>query len=220
VGRGDGQSRCFVHTPSRTIRDRFVSYKRYRLVAVGVAGWYASVAVRSLMTALNMAFDVKEDRRAWRRYPLSVLLAIGLMLTIALAGLLMLVGARGVGMLLARVGLGEGLASIWQWLHWPAVGLLLIVAADLTYHLLPNHQQPFRLFTPGAILAVLVWLVASADIHYYVLNFANYSVMYGALGAVLMLILYFYVTVAVSLLGAEVNAVIRDASRKGAHEEG
>src|SRR5215217_5152512 len=72
----------------------------------------------------------------------------------------------------------------------------------------------------GAVLAVIVWVVASAALHYYVLNFANYSVMYGALGAVLMLLLYFYISAAVLLLGAEVNAVIRDASRRGGGEGG
>jgi membrane protein len=61
-------------------------------------------------------------------------------------------------------------------------------------------------------LAVIVWLVASAGLHYYVLNFANYSVMYGALGAVMLLLLFFYLSAGVLLLGAEVNAVIRNAS--------
>jgi membrane protein len=98
--------------------------------------------------------------------------------------------------------------------------LLLIVAAALTYNLLPNDEEPFQFLTPGAILAVIVWVVASVGLHYYVLNFANYSVMYGALGAVLMLLLYFYVSAAVLLLGAEVNAVIRNASRKSGQEGG
>ena len=189
--------------------------------AVAVAVWYASVAVRALMTALNVAFDVKEDRPAWRRYLLSMLLAIGFALTIALASALMLVGRPPVmSSLLARLGLGEGLASVWQWLRWPAAVLLLMVVLALTYHLLPNDEEPFRLVTPGAILAVTVWVVASVGLHYYVLNFANYSVMYGALGAVLMLLLYFYVSAAVLLFGAEVNAVIRNASRKGGREGG
>jgi len=188
--------------------------------AVAVALWYASVAVRSLMTALNVAFDVKEERLARRRYPLSMLLAIGFALAIALASALMLVGTPVMSSLLARLGLGGGLASVWAWLRWPAAVLLLMVAAALTYHLLPNDEEPFQFLTPGAILAVIVWVVASVGLHYYVLNFANYSVMYGALGAVLMLLLYFYVSAAVLLLGAEVNAVIRNASRKSGQEGG
>jgi membrane protein len=188
--------------------------------AVAVAVWYASVAVRSLMTALNVAFDVEEDRPAWRRYPLSMLLAIGFALTIALTSALMLIGTPVMSTLFVRLGFGEGLASVWEWLRWPAAVLLLMVAAALTYHLLPNDGEPFRFLTPGAVLAVIVWVVASVGLHYYVLNFANYSVMYGALGAVLMLLLYFYVSAAVLLLGAEVNAVIRDASRRGGREGG
>jgi membrane protein len=188
--------------------------------AVAVAVWYASVAVRSLMTALNVAFDVKEDRPAWRRYSLSMLLAIGFALTIALATALMLVGTPVMSASLARLGFGEGLASAWQWLRWPAAVLLLMVVVALTYHLLPNDKEPFQFVTPGAILAVTVWVVASVSLHYYVLNFANYSVMYGALGAMLMLLLYFYVSAAVLLFGAEVNAVIRNASRKCERVEG
>jgi membrane protein len=186
--------------------------------AVAVAVWYASVAVRSLMTALNTAFDVKEDRPPWRRYPLSMLLAIGFALTIALATTLMLVGTPVMSIILARLGLGEGLASVWQWVRWPAAVLLLMVVVALAYHLLPNDEEPFQFVTPGAILAVTVWVVASVGLHYYVLNFANYSVMYGALGAVLMLLLYFYVSVAVLLFGAEVNAVIRNAAQKNRRE--
>jgi membrane protein len=188
--------------------------------AVAVAVWYASVAVRSLMTALNVVFEVQEDRPAQIRYPLSMLLAMGFALTIAIASGLMLVGKPTISPLLARLGFSEGLASVWDWLRWPAAVLLLMVAAALTYHVLPNDEEPFRFLTPGAVLAVIVWVVASAGLHYYVLNFANYSVMYGALGAVLMLLLYFYVSAAVLLLGAEVNAVIRDASRRGGGEGG
>ena len=182
--------------------------------AVIVAVWYASVAVRSLMTALNVVFEVQEDRPAQIRYPLSMLLAVGFSLTIAIASALMLVGKPIIRTLFARLGFGEVLASAWVWLRWPAAVLLLMVAAALTYHVLPNDEEPFRFLTPGAVLAVIVWVVASAALHYYVLNFANYSVMYGALGAVLMLLLYFYVSAAVLLLGAEVNAVIRDVSRR------
>jgi membrane protein len=186
--------------------------------ALAVAVWYTSVAVRSLMTALNVVFEVQEDRPAQIRYPLSMLLAIGFSLTIAIASALMLVGKPIISTLFARLGLGEVLASVWEWLRWPAAVLLLMVAAALTYHILPNDEEPFRFLTPGAVLAVIVWVVASTSLHYYVLNFANYSVMYGALGAVLMLLLYFYVSAAVLLLGAEVNAVIRDASRRGGGE--
>jgi membrane protein len=188
--------------------------------AVAVAVWYASVAVRSLMTALNVAFEVKEDRPARIRYPLSMLLAIGFALTVTLTSALMLIGTPIVSTLLGRLGFGEDLASVWQWLRWPAAVLLLMVVVALTYYLLPNDEEPFQFVTPGAILAVTVWVVASVGLHYYVLNFANYSVMYGALGAVLMLLLYFYVSAAVLLLGAEVNAVIRDASRRGGQEGG
>jgi membrane protein len=180
--------------------------------AVTVAVWYTSVAVRSLMTALNVVFDAEERRPVWRRYPLSILLAVGFATAIALAGTLMLVGTPVMRRLLSRVGVNEEFASLWAWLQWPAAVLLLVAVIALAYYLLPNDEEPFQFVTPGAVLAVIVWLVASAGLHYYVLNFANYSVMYGALGAVMLLLLFFYLSAGVLLLGAEVNAVIRNAS--------
>jgi membrane protein len=164
------------------------------------------------MTALNVVFDAEERRPVWRRYPLSILLAVGFATAIALAGTLMLVGTPVMRRLLSRVGVNEEFASLWAWLHWPAAVLLLGAVIALAYYLLPNDEEPFQFVTPGAVLAVIVWLVASAGLHYYVLNFANYSVMYGALGAVMLLLLFFYLSAGVLLLGAEVNAVIRNAS--------
>jgi membrane protein len=180
--------------------------------AIAVALWYTSLAVRSLMTALDVAFDVEERRPARRRYPLSIILAVGFSAAIALAGTLMLVGTPVMRRLLSRVGMNEDFASVWGWLRWPAAVLLLMAVVALAYYLFPNDEEPFRFVTPGAVLAVTVWLVTSAGLRYYVLNFANYSVMFGAMGAVMLLLLFFYVSAGVLLLGAEVNAVIRNAS--------
>jgi membrane protein len=184
------------------------------IAAVVVAIWYASVGVRSLMSALNVAYDTEEGRPAWKRYPLSIFLTVALAVTIALTSALLLVGSRALEELMSRVGAGEGFVGVWAWVRWPAAVLLLMLAVALIYNLGPDVDEPFRFVTPGAVLAVVVWIAASLGFHYYLLNFVNYSVMYGSLGAVLMLLLYFYVLAAVLLLGAETNAVIDEVSKE------
>jgi membrane protein len=188
------------------------------LAAIVVAVWSASTAVRTLMTAVNVAYGAEDRRPAWKRYPLSILLAVGLTLATVLASALMLIGAGLATKLLSQMGVSQELVAIWTWLRWPLAVLVLMIAVALVYHISPDIEEPFHFITWGTILAVSAWVVASVLLHYYVLHFANYSVMYGALGAVLMLLLYFYVLAAVLLLGAEVNAGMRGAS-KGAEEE-
>ena len=183
------------------------------LAAVAVAIWYGSVGVRSLMSALNIAYGVEDEYPAWKSYPLSIVLTVGLMLAIALVTALMLVGPKVMANLLSsQIGLGQEWVALWSWVRWPLAVILLLLSVAVVYHFGPNTGESFRLLTPGAVLAVTVWMGASLGFHYYVLNFANYSVMYGSLGAVLMLLFYFYISAAVLLLGAEVNAVIRNAS--------
>jgi membrane protein len=86
---------------------------------------------------------------------------------------------------------------------------------SIVYWAIPNVSQPYRLITPGAVLAVIVWVVASLSFSFYLANFANYSVIYGSLGAAFALLLYFYVSAAVLLFGAEVNEAIHHCTSEG-----
>lgn len=114
------------------------------------------------------------------------------------------------------VGLGGTFVALWTWLRIPVAVLLLVVVLALVYYLFPNTKQPFRLVTPGAVLAAVVWLAASLGFAYYAANFANYSATYGSLGAIVLL-LYFFISSAVLLFGAEVNA---EVYREAVEEEG
>ena len=120
----------------------------------------------------------------------------------------MLVGPQVVEWLAGQVGLGTLFVMLWAWLRFPAAILLLMVFVALVYYMFPNTDQPFRFITPGAILAVIVWVATSFGFSYYVSNFANYSVTYGSFGAVIVLLLYIFISAAVLLFGAEVNAEI------------
>lgn len=180
------------------------------LLSFGIIGaiWSASAGVRGLMDALNVAYDVDERRPAWKRYLLSIIYTLALAALIILAAGLMLIGPRAISWLAEQVGLGQAFTTLWSWLRLPIAALLLMCSVAVVYYALPNVDQRFRFITPGAVLAVLVWIVASLGFGYYVSNFANYQATYGSLGAVVILLLHFYLSATTLLLGAELNAVI------------
>jgi membrane protein len=107
------------------------------------------------------------------------------------------------------VGLDEIFISLWMWLRLPVALVLLMLTVSTVYWAIPNVNNPYRLITPGAVLSVTVWVLASLGFSVYLANFANYSVIYGSLGAAFALLLYFYISAAVLLMGAEVNVAIQ-----------
>ncbi len=178
------------------------------LSVIAIAVWSVSRAVNSLTKALHTIYGVGESRPAWKRIGLQLFFAPSLAITVILAVALLLIGPRSVEWIAGLVGLDEIFVSLWAWLRLPVALVLLMLAVSLIYWAIPNVNQPFRLITPGAALAVISWLVASLAFSFYLTNFADYSVIYGSLGAAIALLLYFYISATVLLLGAEVNAAI------------
>jgi len=179
--------------------------------SVILAVWAASAGMRSVMNALNVAYDVEETRPAWQRYPLSILYTIGLAAVVIASAAFRLIGPRAAAGLASQLGLTATITMVWSWLRWPLVILLLLLLVALIYYLGPNIEQPFRYVTPGSVSAVLVWILASLGFSAYVENFGNYGATYGSLGGMVVLLLYFFVSSAVLLLGAEINATIHPA---------
>jgi membrane protein len=192
----------------REVVDEIQNRPRGGLLSFGIvaAVWGSSSGIRSLMNALNVAYDVEETRPMWKRYFLSVLYTIGFAVLLMAAAALMVLGPEGIEWLADQVGLGPLFVTLWTWLRWPALVLLLMLVAALVYRLLPNVEQPFRLITPGAVVAVVIWIIASVGFALYVSNLTNYSATYGSLGGVIVLLFFFYISGAVLLLGAEINA--------------
>ncbi|MFC0666611.1 YihY/virulence factor BrkB family protein [Azotobacter chroococcum] len=191
--------------------------ERVGLFSVGIlaALWTASAGVRSTMLAMNKAYDVKEGRPAWKRIPLSVLYTIGIALMLLSAAALMLVGPQVMGWLAGWVGLEQLIVILWTWLRWPLAVLLLILVVATIYYVAPDVEQRFHFITPGSVLAVLVWIAASLGFGFYVRNFANYDATYGSVGAIIVMLLYFFISAAVLLFGAEMNAVIEHRHPEG-----
>jgi membrane protein len=180
------------------------------LLSFGIVAalWGAASGVRALMKALNRAYDVEETRATWKLYALSIVFTVGFAVLLIAATALMLLGPQAIEWLADQAGLGGAFVTLWTWLRWPVAVILLMLTTALIYYVTPNVDQPFRFITPGAAIAVIVWILASIGFSIYVSNFANYSATYGSLGGVIVLIFYFYITAMVLLLGAEINAEV------------
>jgi len=184
-------------------------------VGIVIALWTASAGVRLMMSAMNAAYDVPEGRPVWKRIPLSIFYTVGIAGMLLVAAALMVLGPQVMEWIAAQVGMQEVIVTVWTILRWPAIVILLMVAVALIYYVMPDVKQKFRFITPGSVLAVVVWIIASLGFAYYVKTFADYNAMYGSIGAIIVLLLYFYISSAVLLLGAEMNAVIEHMSQEG-----
>jgi membrane protein len=181
------------------------------LVIVGavLALWTLSGAMNALMRALNRAYDRTETRGFLRQR----LTALGMLVWVLLAGLLTF-GLLVLGPQLADwIGQATGTEDAIRWIWWTAQWPILILALLLSFagilYLGPNVDHPrWRLLTPGALVAVVVWLVASAGFAFYVSRFGSYNKAWGSLAAVVVMLTWLWLSALALLLGAEVNAEV------------
>ena len=195
------------------------------LLSFGIvfAIFIASAAIRATMHAFNIAYDVEQERAIWVQYPYSILYTLLFAVLVIAAVALMVLGPRVAEWFAGLVGLGELFVALWTYFRWPAAVLLLVVVVALINYLFPNVEQRFRFITPGAVLSVVAWIAASLGFSLYVstLGEGSYTATYGSIGAIIVLLLYLYISAAVLLLGAEVNAEIHrqaTADKDGALE--
>ena len=180
-----------------------------------VALWSSSAALVSITDALNRAYDIEEGRPWWKVRLTAVGLTVGLALFILVAFTLTMLGPTIADSLASRVGLGEAFALTWKIVQWPVVFVLLVVALALLNYFAPDAEQDWVWVTPGAVLAAMLWVIATLGFKFYVTNFADYNATYGSLGGVIVLMLWFYITGVAILVGAEMNAEIEHASPHG-----
>jgi membrane protein len=187
------------------------------ILTVGILGavWSSSAAVVAIVSALNRAYDIEEGRPWWKVR----LTAIGLTITLALfvlASLTLIVAGPAVAeRLAASFGLGAAFEWTWMVLQWPLAFAFVSTALGLVYYFGPDADQDWAWITPGAVVATALWVVVSLALKVYVANFADYNAMYGAVGAVIVLLLWFYISGLAILVGAELNAEIEHASPHG-----
>jgi membrane protein len=181
------------------------------LIIVGLAGsiWAASGYIGGFIRASNAIWDVEEGRPIWKTIPLR--LGITIVMLVLLVGTAMAVVLTGpladkVGKL---VGLGSAAVTAWDIAKWPVLVLIVGLMFSVLYYASPNVRQPgFRWVTPGGVFAVVAWIIVSAAFGVYVANFGSYNKTYGSLGAVVIFLVWLWLTNLAILFGAELNAEI------------
>src|SRR5436190_9608379 len=175
--------------------------------------WAASNGMTAITEALNVAYNVQESRPWWKRRLIAIGLTIGLSLLIVVALILVLFGGKIAGVLAANFGFGDLFIVSWKVVQWPVVLAFMLLAFALIYYLAPDlHEQKWTWVTPGSVSGVVLWLLVSAGFKLYLHFFNSYSNTYGTLGAVIILMLWFYLTGAAILIGGEVNSEIENAA--------
>ena len=187
------------------------------LLTFGVlaALWSSSAAMVAATSALNAAYDIEEARPWWKVRIIAVGLTIALAVFILLSFTLVLAGPEIAEYLGRTLRMGPVIEWSWKILQWPLVFALVSTGIGLVYYFAPDADQDWTWITPGAVVATLLWVVASLIFRVYVTRFGNYNATYGAIGGVMVLLLWFYVSSLAILVGAEMNAEIEHASPYG-----
>jgi membrane protein len=179
------------------------------LAIVGIAGalWSASGYVGAFMRAANIIYDVEEGRPVWKTIPLQLGLTVAAVVLLAVSA----AGIVATGSVAERAGQLVGLGStgvlVWDIAKWPVIAALVSLAFALLYWAAPNVKQPgFRWVSPGGVLAVVLWVLASVGFGFYVTHFGSYNKTYGSLGGVIVFLVWLWISNVAVLLGAELDA--------------
>jgi len=168
--------------------------------------WAASNGMGAISDTLNTAYNVKERRPWWRVRLISVCLTIALAIMILAALAIVLYGGEIGEALASRFGFGSLFTAIWSVIQWPIALIFVLTTFNLIYNFAPNISPLARRWiTPGAFVGVALWLLVSFGFRVYLGYFDSYSVTYGSLGAVIVLMLWFYLSGVAILIGGEVN---------------
>ncbi|MEP6925077.1 MAG: YihY/virulence factor BrkB family protein [Pyrinomonadaceae bacterium] len=178
-----------------------------------LALWAASSGLEALTQSINKIYEVKETRSWWWRRLLSVFLTVVLAILIISALTLVLFGGQINDYVTAKLGFGAVLSVIWQILQYLIVLTFVLLSISLIYYFSPDiKEQSWRFITPGAVVAVALWLLISFGFRLYLQYFNSYSATYGSLGAVIILMFWLYFTGAAILIGGEINCEIENAA--------
>ena len=187
------------------------------LLTLGFLGtiWSTSAAIAGLMDTLNKAYEIEESRPWWkvRLTAIGLTLAVGLFILLSFA--LVILSPILIEPLARYFGLGEAFTTAWAIAQWPIVFVLVATGVGMIYYFGPDAEQSWEWLTPGSLLATLLWIAASLGFRFYLTNFGNYNETYGAIGGVIIALLWLYISGLAFLVGAELNAEIEHASPHG-----
>jgi membrane protein len=183
------------------------------ILSLGMLGalWAASSGVLALMSALNVVYEVNEFRSFLQARLVAIGLTLGTGIFVTASIFLIIMGGRVSRWIAEWVGFSDVFVITWALMQWPLIVVFMLLAINAIYYFAPNRPSSWTWMSPGAVVAVILWLVSSLGFKLYVENFNNFNAAYGSLAAAVVLMLWFYISGAVLLLGAEINSELNKA---------
>lgn len=190
------------------VKDVVFSENAPGIISIGaiLALWSGSAVFGSLMSTLNVAYNVTESRPWWKRVPMQLASVFGLGLLTGVASIVMLAGPEIAHAIGVRVGLDRYFVLAWTILQYPVAIAMIVLAFFLVYRCLPNLKQDSRQILVGSLAATVLWLLVTLLFRLYVTHFATYNRTYGTIGGVIVLLTWMYLTMFVLLAGGELNS--------------
>lgn len=196
--------------------NNLLTQKNGGLLSIGIIAtlWSASNGMNAVMKSLNKAYGVTNKRNYVVQRLLSMFFTLAMLATVG-ATLLLLVFGQQIGMfLINHLNFSEDFLSFWNNLRWTVTLIVIFVVFTFLYWVAPNRRSTLISVLPGALFSTIGWTVASVGFAYYVNNFGNYSVTYGSIGVIIILMLWFYLTGIILMIGGELNATLAIRKKK------
>ena len=177
------------------------------VIGIALALYSASNYIAGFMRASNAIYDIGEGRPVWKTFPVRIGVTVVMVVMIIISAAIVVFTGPVADQLGTALGVGHASVTAWDIAKWPVLVLIVSLMLSILYYACPNVKQPgFRWVNPGGVLAVLIWLVASALFAGYVANFGSYNKTYGTLAGVIVFLIWLWLTNVAVLLGAEFNA--------------
>jgi membrane protein len=177
------------------------------IIGLATALWSASGYVGSFGRAMNRVYEVGEGRPVWKLRPVMLLVTLVTVVLAALVAVGLVVSGPAAQAVGDAVGLGSTAVTVWNIAKWPVMLVIVVLIVALLYYATPNVKQPkFKWISVGAVVAIVVWIIASAAFGFYVSRFSSYNKTYGALAGVIVFLLWLWITNLALLFGAELDA--------------
>lgn len=196
--------------------NNLLTQKNGGLLSIGIIAtlWSASNGMNAVMKSLNKAYGVTNKRNYVVQRLLSMFFTLAMLATVG-ATLLLLVFGQQIGMfLINHLNFSEDFLSFWNNLRWTVTLIVIFVVFTFLYWVAPNRRSTLISVLPGALFSTIGWTVASLGFAYYVNNFGNYSATYGSIGVIIILMLWFYLTGIILMIGGELNATLAIRKKK------
>jgi membrane protein len=189
------------------------------IVGLLAALWSASGYIAAFMRASNAIYDVPEGRPIWKTTPLRIGITLLMAVLLTVCALAVVISGSLAEQIGDLIGLGSTAVTVWNIAKWPVLVVIVSFMFALLYWAAPNAKQGFKWVSPGGVVGVVLWLVASALFALYVANFASYNKTYGSFATIIIVLVWLWISNIALLLGAEFNAELeRGRAMKAGHD--